>query len=92
MTNARSAERSGCAGLRAGAGRDVSAWLHDAFACGGWSLMTPMTGRWLARASFALMLAAVALLLAGAGWRSLTLVAFAAIGVCAVVAGGYTGW
>ena len=54
--------------------------------------MTPMTGRWLARASFALMLAAVALLLAGAGWRSLTLVAFAAIGVCAVVAGGYTGW
>ena len=58
----------------------------------GWSLMTPMTGRWLARASFALMLAAVALLLAVAGWRSLTLVAFAAIGVCAVVAGGYPGW
>jgi len=45
--------------------------------------------RWLARASFALMLAAVALVLAVAGWHSLTLIAFAAIGVCAVLAGGY---
>jgi len=51
--------------------------------------MTTVTRRWLARASFALMLAAVALLLAAAGWRSLGLVAFAVIGVCAVVAGGY---
>ena len=51
--------------------------------------MTVMTRRWLARASFALMLAAVALVLAVAGWRSLTLVAFAAVGVCAVLAGGY---
>ena len=47
------------------------------------------TRRWLARASFALMLAAVVLVLAVAGWRSLALVAFAAIGVCAVLAGGY---
>jgi Diacylglycerol kinase catalytic domain len=51
--------------------------------------MTTMTRRWVARASFALMLAAVALLLAVAGWRSLTLAAFAVIGVCAVLAGGY---
>jgi hypothetical protein len=51
--------------------------------------MTAMTRRWLARASFALMLAAVAPVLAVAGWRSLTLIAFAAIGVCAVLAGGY---
>ncbi len=35
------------------------------------------------------MLAAVALVLAVAGWHSLTLIAFAAIGVCAVLAGGY---
>ena len=51
--------------------------------------MNAKNRRWLARASFALMLAAVALLLAVAGWRSLALVAFAAIGVCAVLAGGY---
>ena len=51
--------------------------------------MTAETRRWLARASFALMLGAVVLLLAVAGWRSLALVAFAAIGGCAVVAGGY---
>ena len=51
--------------------------------------MNAMTRRWLARASFALMFAAVALVLAVAGWRSLTLVAFAVIGVCAVLAGGY---
>src|SRR5208337_889285 len=55
----------------------------------GWHLMTTMTRRWLARASFALMLAAAALLLAVAGWRSLTLAALAVIGVCAVLAGGY---
>ena len=51
--------------------------------------MTVTTNRWLARASFALMLAAVVLVLAAAGWRSLALVGFAAIGVCAVLAGGY---
>ena len=51
--------------------------------------MTVMTRRWVARASFALMLAAAALLLAVAGWRSLALVALAAVGVCAVLAGGY---
>ena len=51
--------------------------------------MTMTARRWLARASFALMLAAAALLLAEAGWRSFTLVAFAAIGVCALLAGGY---
>ena len=51
--------------------------------------MTTMTRRWVARASFALMLAAVVLVLAVAGWRSLTLVALSAIGVCAVLAGGY---
>jgi hypothetical protein len=51
--------------------------------------MTTMTRRWLARASFVLMLAAVALVLAVAGWHNLALIAFAAIGVCAVPAGGY---
>ena len=51
--------------------------------------MTTTTRRWLARASFALIFAAVVLVLAVAGWRSLTLVAFAAVGVCAVLAGGY---
>ena len=51
--------------------------------------MTMTARRWLARASFALILAAVALLIAVAGWRSLTLVIFAAAGGCAVVAGGY---
>jgi hypothetical protein len=55
----------------------------------GWSLMSTTTRRWLARASFALMFAAAALLLAAAGWRSLALVAFAVAGVCAVLAGGY---
>ena len=52
-------------------------------------LMAVKTRRWLARASFALMFAAVVLVLAVAGWRSLTLVALAAVGVCAVLAGGY---
>ncbi len=51
--------------------------------------MSVTARRWLARASFVLMLAAAALLLAEAGWRSLTLVAFAAIGVCALLAGAY---
>src|SRR6201995_1326076 len=51
--------------------------------------MKVRTRRWLARASFALMLAAVALVIAVAGWRSLTLVAFAVIGVCVVLAGAY---
>jgi diacylglycerol kinase family enzyme len=51
--------------------------------------MTAMTRRWVARASFALMLAAAALLLAVAGWRSVTLVVLAVVGVCAVLAGGY---
>ena len=55
----------------------------------GWHLMNATTRRWLARASFALMLAAVALVLAVAGWRSLALVALAVIGVCAVLAGAY---
>ena len=55
----------------------------------GWYLMNATTKRWLARASFALMLAAVVLVLAVAGWRSLALVGFAVIGVCAVLAGGY---
>ena len=51
--------------------------------------MNATTRRWLARASFALMLAAVALVLAVAGWRSLALVALSVIGVCAVLAGAY---
>jgi diacylglycerol kinase family enzyme len=45
--------------------------------------------RWLARASFALMIAAVILVLAAAGWRSLALVGLAVIAVSAVLAGGY---
>jgi diacylglycerol kinase family enzyme len=51
--------------------------------------MTIRDRRWLARAAFALLLAAVVLLLAVAGWRSLTLIGLAAIGVCLVLAGGY---
>ena len=51
--------------------------------------MSTTTRRWLARASFALMLAAVALVIAVAGWRSLALVALAVIGACAVLAGAY---
>jgi diacylglycerol kinase family enzyme len=45
--------------------------------------------RWLARASFALMIAAVILVLAAAGWRSLALVGLTVIAACAVLAGGY---
>ncbi len=48
-----------------------------------------MTKRWLARASFLLMLAAAGLLLGFAGWRSLTLILFTVAGLCAVLAGGY---
>jgi hypothetical protein len=55
----------------------------------GWHLMNAKPRRWVARASFALMFAAVALLLAVAGWRSVTLVVLTAVGVCAVLAGGY---
>jgi diacylglycerol kinase family enzyme len=55
----------------------------------GGNAMTATARRWLARSSFALMLAAIALLLAVAGWRSLTLVGFAAVGACAVLAGSY---
>jgi diacylglycerol kinase family enzyme len=52
--------------------------------------MKVTTRRWLARASFALLFAAVVLALAVAGWHSsVTLIVFAAIGVCAVLAGGY---
>jgi diacylglycerol kinase family enzyme len=51
--------------------------------------MTVRARRWLARAAFGLMLAAVVLLLAVAGWQSLALVGLAAIGVAAVLAGGY---
>jgi diacylglycerol kinase family enzyme len=51
--------------------------------------MNVTTRRWLARASFALMLAAVALVIAVAGWRSLAVVALNVIGVCAVLAGAY---
>ncbi len=52
--------------------------------------MTVTTRRWLARTSFALILAAVMLVLAVAGWRSsLALIVFTVIGVCAVLAGGY---
>ena len=52
--------------------------------------MSAKTRCWLARASFALMFAAVVLVLAVAGWRSsVTLIVFTVIGVCAVLAGGY---
>ncbi len=51
--------------------------------------MNAISRRWLARASFALMLAAAVLVLAVAGWHSLALVAFGGVGVCAVLAGGY---
>jgi diacylglycerol kinase family enzyme len=51
--------------------------------------MTIRERRWLARAAFALVLAAVVLVLAVAGWRSLAVVGLTAVGVCAVLAGGY---
>ena len=51
--------------------------------------MKTTTRRWLARASFALIIAAVALVLAVAGWRSLALAGLTAVGACAVLAGAY---
>jgi diacylglycerol kinase family enzyme len=51
--------------------------------------MSVTAKRWLARASFALMLAAVVLVLAVAGWRSLTLIGWTVLAVCALVAGAY---
>ncbi len=52
--------------------------------------MTMRSRRWCARAAFALMLAAVVLVLAVAGWRSsLALIVLTVVGVCAVTAGGY---
>ncbi len=48
-----------------------------------------MKQRWLARSSFLLMLAAAALLLAVAGWRTLTMILLTVLGVCAVLAGAY---
>ena len=51
--------------------------------------MTTRDRRWLARAAFVLVLAAVVLVLAVAGWRSLAMIGLAAIGVCLVLAGGY---
>ena len=51
--------------------------------------MTMRDRRWLARGAFALVLAAVVLLLAVAGWRSLAMIGLTAIGVCLVLAGGY---
>jgi diacylglycerol kinase family enzyme len=51
--------------------------------------MTTRDRRWLARGAFALVLAAVVLLLAVAGWRSLAMIGLTVIGVCLVLAGGY---
>jgi diacylglycerol kinase family enzyme len=51
--------------------------------------MSVMSRRWLARISFVLMLAAVVLVLAVAGWGSPALLVLAVVGVCAVLAGGY---
>jgi diacylglycerol kinase family enzyme len=79
-------------------GEDAPRWVHArVFSClaarrtflWGWYLMSATSKRWLARASFALMFAAVVLVVAVAGWRSVTLVVLAVAGVCAVLAGGY---
>jgi diacylglycerol kinase family enzyme len=51
--------------------------------------VTMSTRCWVARASFAFMLAAVVLVVAVAGWRSLTLAAVTVLGACAGVAGAY---
>ncbi len=51
--------------------------------------MTVRERRWLARGAFGLVLAAVALVLAVAGWRSLAMAGLTVIGVCAVLAGGF---
>ena len=45
--------------------------------------------RWLARAAFALMIAAAVLLLVAAGWRTLTILLLSALGVLAMLAGAY---
>ena len=45
--------------------------------------------RWLARAAFALLLAAVAVMIGFAGLASLAMVAIGAVGACLVLAGGY---
>ncbi len=51
--------------------------------------MTVRERCWLARGAFGLVLAAVALVLAVAGWRSLAMAGLTVIGVCAVLAGGF---
>ena len=48
-----------------------------------------MNSRWLARLSLVLLVAAAAVLIGFAGLRSLAMVGVGALGVCAVVAGGY---
>ena len=48
-----------------------------------------MSARWLARAAFLLVLAAVADMIGFADLRSLAMVAVGAVGACLVVAGGY---
>ena len=48
-----------------------------------------MSARWLARAAFLLVLAAVADMIGFAGLASLAMVAVGAAGACLVVAGGY---
>jgi hypothetical protein len=48
-----------------------------------------VSARWLARAAFLLVLAAVADMIGFAGLASLALVAVGAAGACLVVAGGY---
>src|SRR5262252_2134700 len=45
--------------------------------------------RWLARAAFALILAAAAVMIGFAGLASLTMVAIGAVGACLVLANGY---
>jgi hypothetical protein len=48
-----------------------------------------MSARWLARAAFLLVLAAVADMIGFADLRSLAMVAVGAVGACLVLAGGY---
>src|SRR5215471_18957082 len=48
-----------------------------------------MNARWLARSAFALMLAAVAVLIGGAGLRSLGMVGINVIAACLILAGAY---
>jgi hypothetical protein len=48
-----------------------------------------MKARWLARAAFALMLAAAAVLIGFAELASLAMVAIGAIGACLILAGAY---